>query len=253
MLQKKGLIIVLSLIVFNGFAPLKVQAEDVNVLFKEAGAFYSQSEYSSTIDRYEKIIRSGEESAAVYFNLANAYYKINMPGKAVLNYERALQLSPRDGDINYNYKYVKNRLATGLFPEESNVLKKVIKAHGDFYSIDEMVLIIALLSGLMGVFIVCSVYFDFGKRIKITAYMLYSLLFCIFLIGLIVKLDMVKNTYVVVSSGESKFEPREKATTYFEIKEGELLSVIKKQNEWLKIKRFDGKIGWVNSESIEKL
>jgi hypothetical protein len=54
-------------------------------------------------------------SAAVLYNLANAYARTGKPGLAVLNYERARLLEPNDPDINANLRHV--RQVSGLPPE----------------------------------------------------------------------------------------------------------------------------------------
>ena len=42
-------------------------------------------------------LKSGKESAEVYFNLGNAYYKLNRVAPAIYNYEKSLQLKPTTG------------------------------------------------------------------------------------------------------------------------------------------------------------
>ncbi len=41
-------------------------------------------------------------TAALFYNLGNAYYKQGDHGRAILNYRRAQQLAPRDPDIEAN-------------------------------------------------------------------------------------------------------------------------------------------------------
>ncbi len=47
-------------------------------------------------------VPTGGYSAAAFYNLANAYARANKPGLAVLNYERAKLLDPRDPDVAAN-------------------------------------------------------------------------------------------------------------------------------------------------------
>ena len=53
----------------------------------------SEMTFASAIQIYESLLRKGE-SADVYYNLGNSYYKINEIAKAILNYEKALLLQP---------------------------------------------------------------------------------------------------------------------------------------------------------------
>jgi tetratricopeptide (TPR) repeat protein len=67
----------------------------------EADSAYVHDEYQKAIDGYETLLKKGV-SAELYYNLGNAYYRTENITKAVLNYERALLLSPSDPDIRFN-------------------------------------------------------------------------------------------------------------------------------------------------------
>lgn len=59
---------------------------------KEAEVAYTKEDYAKAIELYEGILKSNGESAAVYYNLGNAYYKAGKIAPAILNYERCLLL-----------------------------------------------------------------------------------------------------------------------------------------------------------------
>jgi tetratricopeptide (TPR) repeat protein len=71
---------------------------------------YRQQDYAAASEAYEKIIADGYQSKALYYNLGNAYYRLNEAGKSVLNYERALLLAPKDKEIQENLAFVKSQL-----------------------------------------------------------------------------------------------------------------------------------------------
>ncbi|MCA9407687.1 MAG: tetratricopeptide repeat protein, partial [Candidatus Omnitrophica bacterium] len=78
--------------------------------FVTAEAFYKQGEFAQAASAYEEILTAGGESGAIYYNLGNTYYKMGELGKAMLNYEKARQLIPRDSDLNFNYHYLRSKL-----------------------------------------------------------------------------------------------------------------------------------------------
>jgi hypothetical protein len=55
-------------------------------------------------------------SAARLYNVANSYARAGKPGMAILNYERASLLSPRDADVQANLRYVR---ASAHLPAET--------------------------------------------------------------------------------------------------------------------------------------
>ena len=78
------------------------------VLFEQGNSLYNEGKYQEAINAYEAIIANGEHSAELYFNLANAYYKINSIAPTIYNYEKALQLNPTDVDIQNNLAFARN-------------------------------------------------------------------------------------------------------------------------------------------------
>lgn len=71
-------------------------------LMEEANAAYANKNYQRAIDTYEQILAEGLTSEVLHYNLGNAYFRTQQLGKAILHYEKALQLAPSDGDIQHN-------------------------------------------------------------------------------------------------------------------------------------------------------
>lgn len=90
-------------------APL--DAAQATELFREANALYAEGAYDGAVSRYERVVGGGIESPDVRYNLANAYFKAGMMGRAVLNYERALRLDPGHEDARANLEFVSEILA----------------------------------------------------------------------------------------------------------------------------------------------
>ena len=85
------------------------QAPSPTDLMDEANAQYERGEFSGAAQQYEALIDSGYEDAVLYYNLGNAYFKNGDLGRAVLNYLRAEELSPRDADIRANLEFARAR------------------------------------------------------------------------------------------------------------------------------------------------
>jgi tetratricopeptide (TPR) repeat protein len=96
----KYIICIISVVLLN-FA---VKAQDPKQLFNQANELYKQKEYEQAAQVYENIATLGYESAEVYYNLGNCYYKTNQIGLTILNYERAKKIEPDNDDIEFNLK-----------------------------------------------------------------------------------------------------------------------------------------------------
>ena len=76
--------------------------------FEEANTLYNNAKYAEAIDKYESILETKQHSAELYFNLANANYKLNNIAPSIYYYEKALQLNPNDKDIKNNLAFAQN-------------------------------------------------------------------------------------------------------------------------------------------------
>lgn len=105
MASKLPILLLVSLWSVSVFAA----SDSTLVKFETANQAYQNGEYEEAIATYQSLAEQGE-STALFFNLGNAYFKTNQVGKAILYYERALQLSPSDPDIQYNLKLANDRI-----------------------------------------------------------------------------------------------------------------------------------------------
>ena len=77
-------------------------------LFKQGNSAYNKAEYQKAISLYEQTLKMGQFSAELYYNLGNAYYKLNNIAESIYYFEKAKQLDPNDEDIIINSNFAKN-------------------------------------------------------------------------------------------------------------------------------------------------
>lgn len=75
--------------------------------FAKANQEYAAGHFKEAIGNYEAIVRSGEYSANLFYDLGNAYFREKDSGNAVLNYERALALEPHHPETQANLGIVR--------------------------------------------------------------------------------------------------------------------------------------------------
>ncbi|MFD2146620.1 tetratricopeptide repeat protein [Mucilaginibacter antarcticus] len=75
----------------------------------EGDAFYAKGQYKEAIASYQSVINGGQQSAALFYNLGNAYFKSGELPSAILYFEKARLLSPGDEDINHNIRFASTR------------------------------------------------------------------------------------------------------------------------------------------------
>ncbi len=214
---------------------------------------YKQGDYAVAIEQYEEVLNNGFENGALYFNLGNSYYRKGELGKAILNYERARKFLPRDSDLNFNYHYALSQVKNGREKTSLNFLERFLEGLGRFYSTDEMATILTILFILLGLGYLFSLYLKWTVRIRRLTLILLGTLFVVYGVGMVYKIKGEKHAAIILKESPVKFEPREEATTYFELAEGEKIKIVKEEELWVKVKRGDGKLGWTKKESLEKI
>ena len=78
--------------------------------FDAANKLYAQSKFADAAAAYEQITTGGAVSAALYFNLGNAYFKAGQLGRALAAYRQAETLTPRDPDLRANTQFARKQV-----------------------------------------------------------------------------------------------------------------------------------------------
>jgi tetratricopeptide (TPR) repeat protein len=85
-------------------------AEPSTSAFEAANKMYDEGKYAEAAAAFERLSQSGQASAAVYFNLGNAYFKSGQLGRAIAAYSRSEELAPRDQDVHANLQFARNQV-----------------------------------------------------------------------------------------------------------------------------------------------
>ena len=85
-------------------------AQESENIFAEANKLYQENDYEKASEKYQLLLNSGAESAALYYNLGNAQFQLGQLGPAILYYEKAKRIDPTDKDVSYNLKLANSRV-----------------------------------------------------------------------------------------------------------------------------------------------
>ncbi|MBF0463650.1 MAG: tetratricopeptide repeat protein [Nitrospirae bacterium] len=240
----------LMLIIAIAILPQMVAADSAEEVFKKASAFYVSGKYDDALKQYETLVKEGYESGNLYYNMGNCYIKKNNIGNAILYYEKAKRLIPSDNDLRANSEYadslVKNRQSIGNI--KSWIERRIDKVF-DIFTTNGLTVFLLLLYVFIMAILTISIYFE---KIKKYANMIILIATCLFLLSSYVFYERIslKEAVVLVERADVRYEPFEKATVFFTMYEGMMADVVDVNNEWYKIKRSDGKTGWVRISDI---
>ncbi len=226
---------------------------DPKFLFYKANTLYEEGKYDEAISEYSKLISQGMESGNLYYNLGNSYFKKGDLGRAVLNYERAKRLIPRDSDLKSNYRFALSRTKSNVSETSSPLFKKAAAVF-DTLTINEITVMLSSVFVVIILFFIVRLYVNISARNSLLFVSLSVVVFVIVAFSLFGRTSILDREAVVVSeSTEVRFEPFENATTHFTLYEGMKIEIVQYRKEWMKVRRPDGKIGWIKSQAAEKI
>ena len=230
------------------------ESVDAEQLLASGNNYYEKGEYGKAIEEYSGIVKSGESSAAVYYNLAGAYFKSGDLGRAILNYGRALTMAPRDADIRANYRFARSMVTGKPVPERGFWSWRPVRLYSWQFTVNEMTVITS--AAFFFFFVLCAAAVMLPQIKKyLIALATVTAVFVILSTSVIsYKIRMI-NSYAVtvVPQAEALFGPFDTATKFFTLYEGNGVTVLKDKDDWYKVRRSDGKIGWVKRSEVERI
>ena len=227
-------------------------------LFQSANDHYAQARYAEAISDYEKILDQDLVSAAIYYNLANAHYKLNNVGETVYYFEKALQLAPGDPDIRNNAAFAENMKIDAIEKLPENTVKKWVDNTLSLLTFDGWA-ITSIVTLSLFVLLFLGYYFSYitlRKRVFfITAIssILLAVVSLSFAYTAFAKAQSDQPAIVFVPEVTIKSEPSPNSPTAFTLHEGTKVMVLETIESWKRIQIVDGQVGWIEETDIKLL
>ena len=223
----------------------------------QADSAYINNDYANAVYLYEDILANQGESADIYYNLGNSYYKMDNIAKAILNYEKALMLNPGNGDIRFNLELAQSKTVDKVTPMSEVFLVTWMKSLTNTMSEHgwSKLAIASFILTLLGL-----VLYFFSKKIAMKKIGFISAL-CLMLVCILAnvfassqksKAQSHSSAIIMEPSVTVKSTPNEGGTELFILHEGRKVMI--KDNtmrEWKEIQLEDGNAGWVPASVIE--
>ncbi len=233
-------------------------SQSAEELFNNANKLFQQEKYEAAIDQYKLIEELQLQSDELFFNLGNAYYKLNKVALAIYYFEKSLKLNPSNADAKTNLAFA-NRMAIDDIEE----LPKTI--FQDFY---EAVIYklrydtwakMAVVFSFFGAIIFLLYHFSYSSRKKLLYFnvsILSGFLLVISLAFAFKAYDYQVNRIEAIifkQTTEIKNAPTLNSDTIFKLHEGTKVIVLDEIDDWKKIKLADGKIGWLIADYLKEI
>ena len=245
--QAKSAVLLLALLL-----PLSASA----VTKAEADSAYTQGRYQQAVKAYEQLLQQGV-SADLYYNLGNAYYRMDEMPRAVLNYERALLLSPGDRDIRFNLQMARSKTIDKITPESEMFFVTWYHSLVNLTSVDGWATLALCALALAIVLVLVYLFTEPVWLRKLGFFGAFALL-VVFVVSNFFAFAQKRSftsrsgAIIMAPAATVKSTPAKQGTDLFILHEGTKVNITDgSMRQWKRIRIADGKEGWVETSQIE--
>lgn len=230
-------------------------AQDASGWLKEANDAYDEGNYDQALSLYSRIEESGLESAALFYNKGNTYYKMKSYPMAILYYEKALKLNPGNEDIRVNLE-----IANLAIVDKINVLPQSFIARWwnglkQSFSVDGWAWITVALFGLL---LLCLFAFLMSRHAGLRKAgffvgllsMVCLVLSLVFAIGQYRDMKCQDEAIIMTPTVTAKSSPSVNSVDLFVLHEGAKVRILDTAKDWNKIRLADGSLGWLQASDM---
>jgi tetratricopeptide (TPR) repeat protein len=216
--------------------------------FAKANQEYAQNNFKEAISGYETLVRSGQWSANVFYNLGNAYFRAGDFGRAILNYERALALERHHPEATANLQIARDD-ARALEMQQTWPERYL-----QFASINQYV-ITAAVAFWVGLFCVVGLIFARRRSAAVITLLILSLLVFVIAILAIYELDYgSKGRALAIVTGkdvQARLATADTANSVLALPPGSEVKILSSRGDWVYAALPNNLRGWIPAKDAE--
>jgi len=226
-----------------------------NNWFEEGNAAYNDGDYEQALALYGNIEESGLESAELYYNMGNTYYKMKKYPMSILYYEKALKLAPGDEDIRTNLEIANLAVVDKINVLPQSFIVRWWNGARTKLSVDGWAWVSVAAFALL---LVCLFAFLMSRRTGLRKAGFFAgllLLLClafsvVFAIGNYNDQKRHDEAIIMTPTVNVKSTPSDAGIDLFVLHEGSKVRVLDTMKGWNKIRIADGSVGWLPEEAM---
>lgn len=219
---------------------------------------YKKENYQQAIKDYEELLKKGA-SVSMYYNLGNAYYRTDNITRAVLNYERALLLSPGDDDIRFNLQLARSKTIDKITPKSEMFFVTWYKSLVNFMSVDGWARTAVFCIFMALVLTLCYLFSD-CMALRKTGFYGATAFFVVFLLSNVFAFEqkqiLTERTGAIITAPSAAMRKTPAANSSYNaiIHEGTRVDITDDtMKDWKYVKLADGREGWVQTSQMERI
>jgi tetratricopeptide (TPR) repeat protein len=227
-----------------------ILAAEPGAQFAKANQEYAAGDFKTAIDDYEELVRSGQDTPNLFYNLGNAYFRKNDFGRAILNYERALELDPHHPEAEANLRIAR---------DEARALELVPNRWERFFAFadENQYALAASISFWIGIFSVAAWVLGRRRGRGALAFSILSLPIFVIAVGASYELTRGKNgrglAIVTGDKVEARLATADNANRVLTLPAGSEIKIVSQRGDWVYAVLPNNLRGWIPSNSAEQV
>ena len=218
--------------------------------FTKANQEFAQGHFKEAISGYEALIRSGQWSANVFYDLGNAYFRTGDFGRAILNYERALALEQHHPEATANLQIARDE-AHALEIQPSSLERYLQFASLNQYSIA------AATAFWLAIFAMFALIFKQRRSARAIAVSICCLLVLVAALYAIFTLERgSKGQALAVVTGkdvQARLATADTANSVLALPAGSEIKILSTRGDWIYAALPNNLRGWIPAKNAEQV
>ena len=216
--------------------------------FESANQLFDKGKFSEALAAYEHQVSAGQWNANLFYNLGNCEYRLGSPGRAMLDYERALLLDPSQPEARANLSLLRGQTGAKVsahFWEQSPLAGVSANAWSIAASAAAWIAIFGLAA------LSTTMREETGGLWLIT---LVGFAICGAAVTLLYLREQDRNTAIVTAkSAEARFAPVDTAELADTLPAGSRVRLLSERGDWVYCELPGATRAWIPRTTVEKV
>lgn len=228
-------------------SPARAQAE---ATFAKANADYAAGHFSQAVKGYQALVDGHHWSPSVFYDLGNAHFRAGDPGRAILNYQRALALQPSQPEAEANLRLVRDQARALELPSTW------AEEHLAFLTTDQSA-VVAAIAFWSAAFVLAFLLFS---RRRAVVWIFTLILLCAIGGGAVCVITLFEKGHagrdLAIVTGQkiqARLATAENAGTVLVLPPGSEIKILSTRGEWSYAALPNDLRGWIPADSAERV
>jgi hypothetical protein len=227
--------------------------------FSAANSLYEAGNYQQAAQIYQQLLDQGVKDSDLYYNLGSAYYMQGELGRAIVNFQRAAELNPRDADIRSNLALAQSRVGSPFPDEAPTPIESLADLTGRWLSLNEIAIITVGLWFLLGLLLFTWRLFHPGSLRSSIQYVALLVLIMVLIAGISLGSRLYTNRsapegVVVAPIVAVSSEPGEQYVTELNLIDGTSVGIAERSGDWIRLSVPGNAVqGWIPVDAVESV